>query len=82
MKEARLILGSHRIELESEMWLKTDPSQNRAREWRRVTRDLQEAQTERLKSNLAKRLTRAHTTDESQIGNLMCGFLRETQTSN
>ena len=27
LKEARLILGSHGIELELEMWLKTDPSQ-------------------------------------------------------
>ena len=82
LKDARLILGSHGIELELEMWLKRDPSQNSVREWRRVTRELREAQTERLKSNLAKRLTRAHTTDKSQIGSLMCGFLRETQTSN
>ena len=28
LKEARLILKSHGIELEPEMWLKTDPSQN------------------------------------------------------
>ena len=55
LKEARLILGSHGIELESEMWLKTDPSQNSVREWRRVARELREAQTERLKSNLAKK---------------------------
>ena len=54
LKEARLILGSQRIELEPEMWLKTDPSQNSVREWRRVARDLREAQTERLKSNLAE----------------------------
>ena len=53
LKEARLILRSHGIELEPEMWLKTDPSQNSAREWRRVARELREAQTERLKSNLA-----------------------------
>ena len=32
LKEARLILGSHGIELEPEMWLKTDPSQNSVRE--------------------------------------------------
>ena len=54
MKEARFILGSHEIELEPEMWLKTDPSQNSVREWRRVARELQEAQTERLKNNLAE----------------------------
>ena len=54
MKEARLILGSHGIELEPEMWLKTDPSQNSVREWRRVARELWEAQTESLKSNLAE----------------------------
>ena len=72
MKEARLIFGSHGIELELklEMWLKTDPSQNSVREWRRVAYELQEAQTERLKSNLAESLTRAHTTDKSQIGSL------------
>ena len=28
LKEARLILGSNGLELEPEMWLKTDPSQN------------------------------------------------------
>ena len=55
MKEARLILRSHGIELEPEMWLKTDPSQNNVREWRRVARELREAQTERLKSNLAEK---------------------------
>ena len=55
LKEARLILGSHGIELEPEMWLKTDPSQNSVREWRRVARKLREAQTERLKSNLAEK---------------------------
>ena len=55
MKEARLILGSHRIELEPEMWLKTDPSQNSVREWRRVAHELREAQTQRLKSNLAEK---------------------------
>ena len=55
LKEARLILGSHGIELEPEMWLKTDPSQNSVREWRRVARELREAQTERLKSNLAEK---------------------------
>ena len=76
LKEARLILRSHGIELEPEMWLKTDSSQNSVREWRRVARELREAQTERLKSNLPKSLTRAHTTDKSQIGILMCGFLR------
>ena len=48
-KEARLILRSHGIELEPEMWLKTDPSQ------RRAARELREAQTERLKSNLAEK---------------------------
>ena len=37
------------------MWLKTDPSQNSVREWRRVSRELWEAQTERLKSDLAKK---------------------------
>ena len=31
LKEARLILGSHGIELEQEMWLKTDPLQNSVR---------------------------------------------------
>ena len=55
LKEARLILRSHGIELEPEMWLKTDPPQNSVREWRRLARELREAQTERLKSNLAKR---------------------------
>ena len=55
LKEARLILRSHGIELEPEMWLKTDPSQNSVREWRRVARELWEAQTERLKSNLAEK---------------------------
>ena len=55
MKEARLILGSHGIELEPEMWLKTDPSQNSVSEWRRVARELRESQTERLKSNLEKK---------------------------
>ena len=55
MKEARLILGSHGIELEPEMWLKTDPSQNSVREWRRVARELWEAQIERLNSNLAEK---------------------------
>ena len=55
MREARLILGSHGIELELEMWLKTDPSQNSIREWRRVAHEFQEAQTERLKSNLAQK---------------------------
>ena len=49
MNEARLILGSHGIEVELEMWLKTDPSQNIVREWRRVALELREAQTERLK---------------------------------
>ena len=75
LKEARLILESHSIELELEMWLKTDPSQKSVGEWRRVARELQEAQTERLKSNLAKSLTKAHSTDKSQIGSLMSGFL-------
>ena len=42
LKEARLILGSHRIVL-VEMWLKTGPSQNSVREWRRVARELLEA---------------------------------------
>ena len=51
--EGRLILESHCIELEPEMWLQTDPSQNSVREWRRVAHELREAQTERLKSNLA-----------------------------
>ena len=55
LKEARLILGSHGIELEQEMWLKTDPSQNSVREWRRVARELWEAQTKRLNRNLAER---------------------------
>ena len=55
LKEARLILRSHGIELQPEMWLKTDPSQNSVREWRRVARELREAQTERLKSNLAEK---------------------------
>ena len=55
LKEARLILGSHSIELEPEMRLKTDPSQKSVGEWRRVARELQEAQTERLKSNLAEK---------------------------
>ena len=55
LKEARLILKSHGIELEPEMWLKTDPSQNSVREWRRVARELREAQTERLQSNLAEK---------------------------
>ena len=55
LREARLILGSHGIELELEMWLKTDPSQNSIREWRRVAHEFQEAQTERLKSNLAQK---------------------------
>ena len=40
LKEARLILGSHGLELELEMWLKTDPSQNSVTEWRRVAREL------------------------------------------
>ena len=52
LKEARLVFGSHGIELELEMWLKTDPSQNSVREWRRVACELQEAQNEKLKSNL------------------------------
>ena len=55
LKEARLILQSHGVELELEVWLKTDPSQNSVGEWRRVARELQEAQTERLKSNLAEK---------------------------
>ena len=54
LKKARLILRSHGIELEPEMWLKTDPSQNSVQEWRRVACELREAQTERLKSNLAE----------------------------
>ena len=54
-KEARLIFGSHGKELEPEMWLKTDPSPNSVREWRRVALELREAQTERLKSNLAEK---------------------------
>ena len=37
------------IKLELEMWLKTDPSQKSVGEWRRVARELREAQTERLK---------------------------------
>ena len=37
------------------MWLKTDPSQNSVREWRRVAGELWEAQSERLKSNLAEK---------------------------
>ena len=49
LKEARLILGSHGIEVELEMWLKTDPSPNSVREWRRVALELREAPTERLK---------------------------------
>ena len=55
LKEARLILGSHGIELEPEMWLKADPSQNTVKEWRRVACELREAQTERLKSNVAEK---------------------------
>ena len=55
LKEARLILRSHGIELKPEMWLKTYPSQNSVREWRRVARELREAQTERLKSDLAEK---------------------------
>ena len=55
LKEARLILESHCIKLEPEMWLKTDPSQKSVREWKRVARELQEAHTERLKSNLAEK---------------------------
>ena len=54
LEVARLILGSHGRELEQEMWLKTDPSQNSVREWRRVAHQLREAQTERLNSNLAE----------------------------
>ena len=38
LKEARLILGSHGIELEPEMCLKTDPSQISVRDLRRVAR--------------------------------------------
>ena len=37
------------------MWLKTDPSQNSVREWRRVACQVREAHTERLKSNLAEK---------------------------
>ena len=55
LKEARLILGNHGIELEPEMWIMTDLSQNSLREWRRVARELREAQTERLKSNLVEK---------------------------
>ena len=55
LKKARLTLGGYLIELELEMWLKTDPSQNCIREWRRVARELREAQIERLKSNLAEK---------------------------
>ena len=55
LKEARLILESHCIELEPEMWLKIDPSQKSVGEWRRVARELREAQTEMLKSNLAQK---------------------------
>ena len=54
-KEARLIFGSYGKELEPEMWLKTDPSPNSVREWRRVALELREAHTERLKSNLAEK---------------------------
>ena len=42
------------IELEMEMWLKTDASQNSIREWRRVECELREAQTE-SKSNLVEK---------------------------
>ena len=54
LKRKKLILGSHGIELEPEMWLKTDPSQKSVGEGRRVARELRESQTERLKSNLAE----------------------------
>ena len=54
-KQARLILGNHRIKMEPERWFKTDPSQDSIVEWRRVARELWEAQTERLKSNLAEK---------------------------
>ena len=37
------------------MWVKTDPSQNSVKGWMRVAHDLQEAQTEKFKSNLAKK---------------------------
>ena len=49
LKEARLILGSHGIELEPEMGLRTNPSQSSVREWRRVARELREAQTRKVK---------------------------------
>ena len=49
LNEARLILGSQGIKLEPKMWLKTDPSQNSVREWRRVACELREAQTEMLR---------------------------------
>ena len=55
LKEARLILKSHGIELEPEMWLKTDPSHNSIREWRRVALELREAQSESIKNNLAEK---------------------------
>ena len=55
LKEARLILENHGIELEHEMWFKTDPSQESIGEWRIVACELQEAQTERLKNNLAEK---------------------------
>ena len=55
LNEARLILENHCIELEPERWPKTDPSQESIGEWRRVARELREAQTERLKNNLAEK---------------------------
>ena len=54
MNETRFVLESHGIVL-VEMWLKRDPSQNSVRERRRVARELLEAQTERLKSNLPEK---------------------------
>ena len=55
LKQARLILENHGKELEPERWFKTDPSQESIGEWRRVARELREAQTERLKNNLAEK---------------------------
>ena len=49
LKEGRLILGSHGIELAPEMGLRTDPSQSSVREWRRVARELREAHTRKVK---------------------------------
>ena len=55
LERSQIDIWKPRKKLEQEMCLKTDPSPNSVREWRRVALELREAQTERLKGNLAEK---------------------------